>query len=58
VTDTDEGFVFKGHGWGHHVGLSQWGAFIMAKNYNKNYLDIVNHYYNDIDVEKLPWSGI
>ncbi len=58
VTDTAEGFIFKGHGWGHHVGLSQWGAFIMAKNYNKNYLDIVNHYYNDIDVEKLPWSGI
>lgn len=58
VNETDEGFVFKGHGWGHHVGLSQWGAYIMAKNYNKNYFDIVNHYYNDIDVEKLPWSGI
>ncbi len=57
VNQTAEGFVFKGHGWGHHVGLSQWGAFIMAKNYAKNYVDIVTHYYNDIEIQKLPWSN-
>ena len=58
VNLSDDGFIFKGHGWGHHVGLSQWGAYIMAKNYGKSYLDIVNHYYNDIEIQKLPWAGL
>tara|TARA_R110000868_G_scaffold164359_17_gene396933 strand:- start:2348 stop:3694 length:1347 start_codon:yes stop_codon:yes gene_type:complete len=58
VDNTDEGFVFKGSGWGHHVGLSQWGAFIMAKNYSKTYRDIVLHYYNDVEIQKMPWSQL
>lgn len=57
VHEEADGFVFKGSGWGHHVGLSQWGAFIMAKNYAKTYADIVLHYYHDVSIEKLPWSG-
>ncbi len=52
----NDGFVFKGSGWGHHVGLSQWGAYIMAKNYDKTYVDIIHHYYSDIAIERLPWS--
>ena len=41
-------FQFKGHGWGHHVGMSQWGAYIMANNYNYQYRDILEHYYDGI----------
>ena len=58
VFEEADGFVFKGSGWGHHVGLSQWGAFIMAKNYAKTYRDIVFHYYHDVAIKRLPWSGL
>lgn len=45
--------VFKGHGWGHHVGMSQWGAFIMAKNLGMTYEEILDHYYAQTTLEKL-----
>ncbi len=37
-------------GYGHGVGMSQWGANGMAKN-GSNYLDILNHYYTDIEIK-------
>lgn len=39
-------------GYGHDVGMSQWGANVMAKN-GKTYIDILNHYYTGISIEKL-----
>lgn len=48
-----DGVKFKGHGWGHHVGMSQWGAMMMAKNYGKTYREILHHYYSDVKIEKL-----
>ncbi|WCK53618.1 SpoIID/LytB domain-containing protein [Aneurinibacillus sp. Ricciae_BoGa-3] len=36
--------TFTGSGWGHGVGMSQWGAREMAKE-DKNYLDITAFYY-------------
>ncbi|MBI5055247.1 MAG: SpoIID/LytB domain-containing protein [Nitrospirae bacterium] len=36
--------VFDGKGYGHGVGLSQWGAFEMARQ-GKNYREILSHYY-------------
>ncbi|MCO4754230.1 MAG: SpoIID/LytB domain-containing protein [Bacteriovoracaceae bacterium] len=52
INDNDE-VAFRGNGWGHHVGLSQWGAFIMAKNYNKTYEEILYHYYTDVELKRL-----
>ena len=46
-------FQFKGHGWGHHVGMSQWGAYIMANNYNYQYKDILEHYYDGISFRDI-----
>lgn len=43
VPSTDK-FIFKGRGWGHGVGLSQWGAIDMASRGIK-YTDILQHYY-------------
>lgn len=40
-------FVFSGKGYGHGVGLSQWGAQIMA-NSGKTYKEIISYYFNDI----------
>ncbi len=46
-------FQFKGHGWGHHVGMSQWGAYIMSNNYNYLYKDILEHYYDGISFREI-----
>jgi stage II sporulation protein D len=37
-------FVFRGRGFGHGVGLCQWGARGLAER-GKSYLDILEHYY-------------
>ncbi len=37
-------FVLTGTGYGHHVGMSQWGAYAMA-NLGHSYTDILNFYY-------------
>lgn len=39
-------------GYGHGVGMSQWGANGMAKE-GKNYKEILTHYYTDVKVEKI-----
>lgn len=36
-------------GYGHGVGMSQWGANAMAKE-GKNYKKILKHYYTDVDI--------
>lgn len=36
--------IFRGKGWGHGVGLCQWGALEMARQ-GKNYREILAHYY-------------
>ncbi len=41
---SDRYVIFDGKGYGHGVGLSQWGAFEMAKQ-GKNYKEILKHYY-------------
>ncbi len=37
-------WTVKGHGFGHGVGLSQYGAFGFAEN-GRNYREILGHYY-------------
>jgi stage II sporulation protein D len=44
-------YTFTGRGWGHGVGMCQYGAFGMAKMGVK-YDDIVKHYYTGADVVK------
>ena len=44
--------VFEGVGWGHGVGLCQWGAYFMAKQgYTAE--QILKYYYPGIDVRAL-----
>lgn len=45
-------FVFEGAGWGHNVGMSQWGAYSMAQKYNCTYDQILNFYYTDITLSR------
>ena len=45
-------FIFKGGGFGHGVGYSQWGAEAMAKK-GFNYKDILKFYYKDVEITKF-----
>lgn len=42
--------VFIGSGWGHGVGMCQWGAYFMAKK-GSNYQEILKYYYPQANVE-------
>jgi stage II sporulation protein D len=39
-------FVIKGHGWGHGIGMSQWGALGYAQH-GFTFRDILDHYYSE-----------
>ena len=43
--------VFNVLGYGHGVGMSQYGANFMAKE-GKNYIEIIKHYYSGVDIIK------
>lgn len=43
-----------GKGFGHGVGMSQWGAYAMAKS-GKSAQDIINYYFKDVDIVNL-WN--
>lgn len=49
-TGKDVVFTLTGTGWGHSVGMSQWGAYAMAKR-GFNYEDILKFYYTGVTVE-------
>jgi len=44
IAATADSIVFTGRGWGHGVGLDQWGAFALA-NGGKKYADILVYYF-------------
>lgn len=41
-------FVIEGGGWGHNCGLSQWGAYSMAKNHDMTASQIIKFYYTGV----------
>lgn len=43
-----------GGGFGHGVGMSQYGAGFMAKELGKTYDEILKHYYSDISLATQP----
>ncbi len=47
-TDSSGNFVFDGRGWGHNLGMSQYGAYSMARYYNKTYKEILGFYYTGV----------
>ena len=49
ATASSGSFTFVGKGWGHNVGMSQWGAYAMARQ-GYTYLDILQFYYTGITV--------
>lgn len=52
VSSDEENFFFKGTGFGHGVGLSQWGSRGMA-DAGKSYKEILNHYYTNVTIANI-----
>ena len=50
--EIDGGWRFTVHGYGHGVGMSQYGANEMAKN-GKTYDEILLHYYTGVIIETI-----
>src|SRR5919204_193132 len=50
-------FVFNGHGWGHGIGLSQYGALGYAQH-GATYTQIVSHYYPGTQLGAAPVRSI
>ncbi len=50
-------FTITGHGWGHGVGMSQWGAYGYAKH-GWAYKAILRHYYTGIAFSNVADSVI
>lgn len=44
--------IFTGRGFGHGVGMSQWGAYAMAEQGHRAE-DIIRHYFQDVSIVKL-----
>lgn len=47
-----QNIVFEGRGYGHGVGMCQWGANDMARQ-GKSAREILEYYYNNIQLEKI-----
>ncbi len=44
-----------GYGWGHGVGLCQWGAYGMALR-GYNFKQILKYYYPGCEIKKIVWN--
>lgn len=51
TTSTPGVFTITGSGNGHNVGMSQWGAYSMAKYHNKTYEEILKFYFTGVIIE-------
>ena len=49
---TDDKVIFDVNGYGHGVGMSQYGANGMAKE-GSNYKEILTHYYKNCEIKKI-----
>lgn len=47
---------FQGRGYGHGVGMCQWGARALAQS-GKSYIEILNHYYPNAKVQKFEFKS-
>jgi stage II sporulation protein D len=52
VNSTGNGFQVSGRGFGHGLGLSQWGAHNLAEN-GVNYQQILAHYYQNATLARI-----
>lgn len=49
---TGDVFVFRGAGWGHNIGMSQYGAYAMAEKKGFDYDEILTFYFPGTNVSR------
>ena len=54
---TATSFLVSGRGWGHGVGMSQYGALGLA-NEGRTYKEILSHYYTDTVLSPAPVARV
>src|SRR3954465_15672206 len=51
-------YVIEGRGWGHGVGMSQYGAYGYALDEGRDFRWILGHYYTGTNVGRVATSRI
>src|SRR5262245_39783061 len=57
VGSAEPTFLFSGHGWGHGIGMAQYGAYGFAQN-GSTYDQILAHYYPGTELGPAPLSTV
>ena len=52
ISQRQNSWEIAGRGYGHGLGLSQWGAYYMSLN-GANYQEILSHYYTSVEITTL-----
>jgi len=52
IEQNNDHLIFKTKGYGHGIGMSQYGANGMAKE-GKSYKDIIDYYYQDVSIQSI-----
>lgn len=52
IYKSDSNFIFEGSGFGHGVGMSQWGAYRLAKD-GKDPEEIIKYYFKGIEINQV-----
>lgn len=45
ISESGDNYVIQGGGYGHNLGMSQWGAYSMAEKHNMTYEQIISFYF-------------
>ena len=53
IAHEEDLFVFSGSGWGHSIGMSQYGAYGQASLDDATYDEIIGYYYDGVAIETL-----
>lgn len=48
--EATDSYLISGKGFGHNLGMSQWGALAMAQNHDSTYRDILSFYFSGATV--------
>jgi stage II sporulation protein D len=49
VEQKGDAYTIRGSGWGHNIGMSQWGAHAMA-DAGKDYQEIIKYYFTGVEI--------
>ena len=56
ITMSTSSIVISGKGYGHGVGMSQWGAQVLAEN-GKTYDEILKYYFRNIEIKEAKYHA-